>query len=66
MKKRSLGSKIKLARESKGWSQTTLATKAGISLPTVWNAENGKHIPHPFTLAAIAKSLGVKVEELQA
>lgn len=59
------GATIRAARIKRGWRQTDLAAKAGVSQATVWRAERG-HIPE-MTLAAIrqvATALEIRVELL--
>lgn len=45
------------ARGLIGWSQSDLAAKARVSLPTVSDFESGKRVPYPNNLAAIGRAL---------
>lgn len=59
------GATIKAVRVKRGWRQSDLAAKAGVSQATVWRAERG-HIPE-MTMAAIrqlAAALEIRVELL--
>lgn len=63
MPNNNLGKRIKAKRESKGLSQTQLATKAGVSQGAISQLENGtsensKHLPK------IAQALGTTTEQL--
>jgi transcriptional regulator with XRE-family HTH domain len=53
-----IGSRIKLARERKGWSQARLAERAGISQSTIGNIESGAR-QGASSLAVIADALEV-------
>lgn len=54
---RGIGKEIREARERIGWSQEHLASKAGVSRPTVARAETGSNIS-TGTLEKIAEALG--------
>jgi transcriptional regulator with XRE-family HTH domain len=51
-----LGRDIRKEREARGWSQTELAVRAGVSLPTVTRVESGKKAS-ATTLEALAAAL---------
>ena len=53
---------IQLARHRAGISQVTLSLRARLSLSTIRNAEHG--IATRSTLAAVARALGISVDEL--
>jgi transcriptional regulator with XRE-family HTH domain len=48
---------LKIRRESLGWSQRTLASKAGVDPKTVSLIERGIRSPTLFTLALLASAL---------
>jgi len=54
-----LSQNVKRLREAAGYSQETLAEKAGISLPFLGAIERGEKWPRPSTLAGIALALDV-------
>ncbi|MBA7660694.1 hypothetical protein ES703_68699 [subsurface metagenome] len=60
-----LSEKIKLLRNKRLWSQTELATAAGVPQPTICRLENG-HVKQPKiqTLFRIARALGVSSDDL--
>lgn len=49
---------IKLERERQGYSQRELAKKAGVSVPTLIRAEQGKDI-YPSTWRKVREALGI-------
>lgn len=53
-------------RERKGWSQMTLATKAGLHLNAVSNLERGKRSPSLYTVMVLSRALGVSASRLVA
>jgi len=55
---------VRRIRSFKGLSQEAVAEKAKVSRAAYRNIENGKTTPRVNTLQAIAKSLGVKLENL--
>lgn len=61
----SAATKVKTAREAKGWSQQKLASEAGLSYRTVWSLESGKAVSLR-TLQLIAPRLGLEVGDLVA
>lgn len=57
--------RIQRHRLQKGWDQGDLARRAGVSRTTLYSLERGlTRSPRATTLAALAKALGVEVEEL--
>ncbi len=54
-----IGSRIKQARKEKSINQAELATRLGVSQPTVANWESGIHDPRQMMLAKIAEALEV-------
>ena len=55
----SIGARIRVARQSRDWSQTDLAEKLGISQTAVHNWEADNTFPRPANLTALAGALGV-------
>ena len=69
MSPRKLGVRIKRFREQRGWTQTKLATKIGVSRVHLANIESPDDAPHHrvpslATLEKLAKALRVKVADL--
>ena len=60
----SLGENIRERRESVGMTQTTLAGMAGVTLGAINQFEANIRIPNAYTFAAMAKALGVTMDEL--
>lgn len=60
-----IGDRIKVLRESHGWTQAHLAEVAGVSDRTIQRVET-RHSYSGETAMALASALGVKVQELVA
>lgn len=60
----SLGGRIREYRESAGFTQAELSSRAGIGRVTLARIEAGEHSPRTETLTAIARALGAGVEDL--
>ncbi len=60
----SLGGRIRDFRETAGLTQAELSSRAGIGRVTLTRIEKGEHSPRTETLTAIARALGVDVEDL--
>jgi len=59
------GEKIRRLRLKAGMSQESLAQRVGVTTHTIWRLENGPTFnPRLETLRALAKALGVPLEEL--
>lgn len=59
------GQRVKQAREAKGWSQTELAEKAGVSRQAIFSVETGEtKTMRPENLFRAADALGVKARWL--
>lgn len=56
----SIGLVFREARQGRGWSQSTLAAKAGVSRPTVARIENGLDIS-ATSLTKLAGALSMKL-----
>ena len=59
-----LGSRIRERRETARFTQMELSSRAGIGRVTLTRIETGEHSPRTETLTAIARALGVEVEDL--
>jgi transcriptional regulator with XRE-family HTH domain len=55
---------LKQQRESMGWSQRTLATRAGLDPKTVSLIERGDRSPTLFTLALLSSAMSVQLSEV--
>lgn len=55
---------LKISRESLGWSQRTLAGRAGVDPKTVSLIERGIRSPTLFTLSLLAGAMGVPLSRL--
>jgi transcriptional regulator with XRE-family HTH domain len=63
---RSIGERIREARKTKGFSQSDLASKVGVSQPAIANWESGIHDPRRLTLAKLADALEAPLDWLAA
>jgi transcriptional regulator with XRE-family HTH domain len=61
----SLGERLHRLRKLRGFTQGELATRLGVSKPTVWAWEQGRARPIEERLEAIAEALGVDPTELR-
>ncbi len=59
-----LGSRIKALRAKRGWTQTQLARRAGISRGYLARLEINRHDPALSALQKLAKALGVRIGRL--
>lgn len=57
-------SNIRNRREMLNLSQADLAKRAGVTQTTIWMYENGESTPKLAIAIALAKALGVTVEQL--
>jgi transcriptional regulator with XRE-family HTH domain len=55
------GAIIRKARKERGWSQTELGEKSGVSRPTIARVESDSDVT-TATLAKIAQALGLTLE----
>lgn len=60
-----LAERLKLLRAERGWTQTELAAKAGVSQQLITKIENGK-IRESRKLPRLAAAFGLTVEQLMA
>lgn len=51
-------------RLTRRWSQTELAEKVGVSLPTICRLEQLQRAPSLWTAYAICKALGVSLDDM--
>jgi transcriptional regulator with XRE-family HTH domain len=63
---RALGARVRQLREGKGWTQESLADRAGLDRSYIAGIEAGLRNPSIKALARIAKGLGVTVAEVVA
>ena len=63
MDRKEIGKKIKLLRETHGWTQGKLATKAGISPSYIPDLENGKKCPSVEVLDSICFAFSITLAE---
>jgi transcriptional regulator with XRE-family HTH domain len=57
------GQRIRAARDSKGWTQATLADKVGVHRVTVAQWERGAKQPEKRSLVALSAILGVDLTQ---
>ena len=57
-------SRLKLARESRGWSQSELAERIGTDQVTISRWERMSHRPSPYFRQRLAETFGKSIEEL--
>lgn len=62
--RRLLGEAVRAKRKKAGFSQETLAEKAGLSTVFISRVERGKESPSVDSLFKIAHALGTKVHDL--
>ena len=55
---------IQRLREQAGFSQSELASKAGVPMRSIQNWEQGHRLPRPPALLPLAAALGVSIEKL--
>lgn len=58
------GSRVRSAREAKGWNQTELAFYAEMSVAEISRFENGAREPRATGLVRLARALGVSSDYL--
>jgi transcriptional regulator with XRE-family HTH domain len=61
---RGLGVKVKQVRESRGWTQETLAGKAGLDRSYIAGIEAGLRNPSTRALSKLARALSVTLSAL--
>ena len=55
---------MRQAREAKGWTQSDLAERIGVSRKTINTIENGVFIPSTVIALKLARAFGRTVEQL--
>lgn len=61
------GNFVRDARVKLGWAQEDLARASDLARNTIWNIENSPTVPtRLMTLAALAKGLGMSMDDLRA
>lgn len=63
---RALGGRVRRLREGKGWTQETLADRAGLDRSYIAGIEAGLRNPSVKAVARVAKGLGVSMSEVVA
>jgi putative transcriptional regulator len=61
---RRLGNRLKDLRAAKGLTQADLALQVGVSRKTINTVENGVFVPSTTLALALARALGMTVEEI--
>jgi transcriptional regulator with XRE-family HTH domain len=61
-----IGARIRVERESRGWSLTSLAEKSGVSRAMVHKVERGESSPTASLLAKLAGAFGMSMSALMA
>lgn len=59
-----LGTKLRAARQEKGWTLDELATKAGMSPSTLSRLESGKRQASLELLLPLTRQLGIRIDDL--
>lgn len=59
------GKRIQRLRQDKGWSRTTLARKAKVTVTTIRGCETATKVTQPDKLRAIATALGTSLKRLE-
>lgn len=60
-----VGRVVATLRKREGWSQSLLATKAGISQSKLSRIERGQVLPYLYVFRCLARAFGLAPEELQ-
>src|SRR5947207_500958 len=63
LRHKAYGSRIRLLRDARCWTQQQLASAAGYSIKTIWKAEASRALKRQ-TLADIARALDVPIQEI--
>lgn len=60
----SFAGRLRLARQQLGWSQQTLADRAGLSVHAIRSAEGEQQEPRAYTLGLMAEALDCSMDWL--
>ncbi len=61
---REVGQRVRTLRRSRGWTQTELSNRSGVSMNAIVKTERGQREPQVTTLSRLARAFGVEVERL--
>lgn len=61
-----IGARIRIERESRGWSLTDLATRAGVSRAMIYKVEHGESSPTANLLGKLSGAFGLSMSTLMA
>ncbi len=61
-----IGARIRIERESRGWSLTDLATSAGVSRAMIYKVEHGESSPTANLLGKLSGAFGLSMSTLMA
>ena len=61
-----IGARIRIERESRGWSLTDLAAKAGVSRAMIYKVERGESSPTANLLGKLSGAFGLSMSTLMA
>ena len=64
MAEQRLGNRLKEFRTQRGFTQTELALRIGVSRKTINTVENSVFVPSTILALSLARSLGTTVEQL--
>ena len=64
MLRKQIARELRVRRQTLGWTQGTLATRAAISAELVSRIERGRCLPSVATLVSLARALGATPNEL--
>jgi transcriptional regulator with XRE-family HTH domain len=59
-----LGAKVRRLRREREMTVSELAANVGVSRPTIWAWEKGKHVPRPGRISSLAQALDVPEDQL--
>ena len=59
-----IGQRLKQLRQERGWSQTELAERSGLTGSAISYIESGNRVPGSLTLMKLAEGLDVTLDDL--